>query len=105
MFFASPAVFACEWCYSVGQTDPVGNVVTGQGKCWSGVANGYATCIPSGSSCTKSTDTTCKGGGGGGIRHKDFLRAGDIEPVVTDCTVDVSGSCTTGRTLRDSFLN
>lgn len=101
----APALLACETCYTPGQTDPAGNPVTGSARCWSGATTGYATCIPNTSSCTRTTDSQCTGGGGG-VQHKDPVGYG-IAPSgdrAADCSTDVSGKCS-GKILQaEPFL-
>lgn len=104
--FAAPALFACDKCLGPDGISPAGNRFSGY-ICWSGYADGYAWCnTVNPGPCAKGIDSTCKGGGGGGVRHQDFFTVGsvDLAPVANNCAVDVSGSCSGKPSRVDSFL-
>jgi hypothetical protein len=103
---SSPALFACEACYTTGMTDPVGNYVYAT-KCWAGLTTGFATCLPNPSTCTTTTDSTCTGSGGRGAQHKDPVGGGAAPSGFRgahagDCSADVSGTCSGTKLEADS---
>ena len=101
---ASPALFACEQCLHKGQFDPVGNYLT-ESKCWSGYSTGYATCIPTGESCSTTTDSVCKGGSGDGlVENPTPLVDEPREPRGGDCVIDLAGRCSREPIHVDWFL-
>ena len=86
----APALVACEQCFERGTFDPVGNYLT-TAKCWSGFSTGYATCIPTGSSCDTTNDSTCTAGSGTEPVHKNSV---PVElPGAEDCGTDLAGRC------------
>jgi hypothetical protein len=83
------SVAGCEQCFNRGSFDPAGNYLT-TAKCWSGYSTGYATCIPTGSTCDTSNDSTCTAGGAEPV-HPNSVPA-ELR-TAEDCGTDLAGRC------------